>query len=322
MAARRPQPLGRQVAWVVSAIFFFALVGVQAIHLRSTHAHLQRQLESLAQDAATSIGLSLGVLLAGGDAALVETVINPAFDRGHYERIEYLGTNGERLVSRSLSPVQGRYPVWFAALFELQAPTAESLVSGGWRQLGKVRVTVHPRFAYEQLWGTARDTVLYLLLIYAAAMVALQVFLRGVLRPLAAVESAAKSISARNFVMLNIRPRTRELAQVVEAMNGLSRKVNDVLEAESRRAEALQAAAYQDPLTGLLNGRGFAARFESGYDEGQAFSGALVLVEFADLADLNKDLGPERCDDLLLLVYRQFEDMAKAMGGFVGRWTG
>jgi hypothetical protein len=173
MAARRPQPLGRQVAWVVSAIFFFALVGVQAIHLRSTHAHLQRQLESLAQDAATSIGLSLGVLLAAGDPALAETVVNPAFDRGHYERIEYLSTSGERLVSRSLSPAQGRYPGWFADMFELQAPTAESLVSGGWRQLGKVKVTVHPRFAYEQLWTTARDTLIYLLFIYVAALVAL-----------------------------------------------------------------------------------------------------------------------------------------------------
>ena len=57
MAARQPQPLGRQVAWVVSAIFLFALIGIQAIHLRSTHASLQRQLESLAQDAATSLGL-------------------------------------------------------------------------------------------------------------------------------------------------------------------------------------------------------------------------------------------------------------------------
>ena len=159
---RRPPPLGRQVAWVVSAIFFFALVGVQAIHLRSTHISLQRQLESLAQDAATSIGLSLGVLLRGGDAALAETVINPAFDRGHYEKIEFLGAGGERLVSRSLGPVQGRYPEWFARLFALHAPTAESLVSGGWRQLGKVQVTVHPRFAYEQQIGRAscRERVL------------------------------------------------------------------------------------------------------------------------------------------------------------------
>jgi EAL domain-containing protein (putative c-di-GMP-specific phosphodiesterase class I)/GGDEF domain-containing protein len=323
MAARRPMPLGRQVTWVVSAIFFFALVGVQAIHLRSTHASLQRQLESLAQDAATSIGLSLGVLLRGGDAALAETVINPAFDRGHYERIEYLGAGGERLVSRNLGPVQGRYPEWFAKLFALHAPSAESLVSGGWRQLGKVQVTVHPRFAYEQLWTTARDTLIYLLFIYAAALIALRMFLRDVLRPLAAVESAAQAIAARNFVTLRLRPSTRELARVVEAMNFLSRKVNEAIEAETRRAERLQDAAYRDQVTGLLNARGFAARFESSYEgEREPFSGVFAFVEVAELAAINRRLGAERCDALLREVYSAFHEAAATSGGFAGRWTG
>jgi EAL domain-containing protein (putative c-di-GMP-specific phosphodiesterase class I)/GGDEF domain-containing protein len=323
MAARRPQPLGRQVAWVVSAIFFFALVGVQAIHLRSTHAHLQRQLESLAQDAATSIGLSIGVLLGGGDAALVETVINPAFDRGHYERIEYFGAKGEALVSRSLSAAQGRYPGWFAALFELQAPTAESLVSGGWRQLGKVQVTVHPRFAYEQLWTTARDTLIYLLFIYAAALVALRMFLRDVLRPLAAVESAAQAIAARDFVTLRLRPSTRELARVVQAMNSLSRKVNEALESETRRAERLQDAAYRDPVTGLLNARGFAARFESSYEgEHEPFVGVFAFVELTELAAINRRLGTERCDGLLRELCMAMQEAAASSGGFAGRWSG
>jgi EAL domain-containing protein (putative c-di-GMP-specific phosphodiesterase class I)/GGDEF domain-containing protein len=320
---RRPQPLGRQVAWVVSAIFFFALVGVQAIHLRSTHASLQRQLESLAQDAATSIGLSLGVLLRGGDAALAETVINPAFDRGHYEKIEYLAAGGERLVSRSLGPVQGRYPAWFARLFALHAPTAESLVSGGWRQLGKVQVTVHPRFAYEQLWTTARDTLIYLLFIYVASLIALRMFLRDVLRPLAAVEAAAQAIAARNYVTLRLRPSTRELARVVEAMNSLSRKVNQAIESETRRAERLQDAAYRDQVTGLLNARGFAARFEATYEgEHAPFAGVFAFVELSELAAINRRLGTERCDALLREVCGAAQEAAATSGGFAGRWSG
>src|SRR5207344_586778 len=107
-------------------------VGVEAIILRSAQGHMQRQLESLSQDAATSLGLSLGVLLRGGDRALAETVINPAFDRGHYERIEYLSPSGERLVSRQLPAREGAYPAWFTRVFPLYAPTAESLVSAGW----------------------------------------------------------------------------------------------------------------------------------------------------------------------------------------------
>ncbi len=316
--------LGRQLAYAISAIFLIALVGVQAIHLRSAHTHLQRQLESLAQDAATSLGLSLGALLRNGDAALAETVIKPAFDRGHYERIDYLSATGERLVSKVLPPEEGRYPGWFARLFRLESPTAESLVSAGWKQLGKVRVTVHPRFAYEQLWSTARDTVLYMLMIYAAALLALRFYLRSLLRPLAAVEAAAQAISSRNFVTLNLRPSTRELARVVEAMNSLSRKVNEAIEGESRRAEKLHAVAYSDPVTGLLNGRGFAARFESAYEGGEyePFRGVLALIEIADLGAINRALGPDRCDDLLRSLYRQMDEVASASGGFAGRWTG
>jgi len=323
MAARAPAPLGRQLAWVVSAIFFFALVGVEAIHLRSTRASLQRQLESLAQDAATSLGLSLGVLLRGGDAALAETVINPAFDRGHYARIEYLGPAGERLVSRSLSPVQGRYPEWFAALLPLHAPTAESLVSGGWRQLGRVQVTVHPRFAYEQLWTTARDTLIYLLFIYVASLLALRLVLRDLLGPLAAVETAAQSIAARQFVTLRLRPSTRELTRVVEGMNALSRKVNDAIEAETRRAEKLQDAAYRDQVTGLLNARGFSARFQSSYEsDGEPFSGVLALLEIGELAAVNRRLGAERCDALLREICAACQETAASAAGFAARWSG
>jgi len=88
--------VGRLLAVAISATFLLALVGVEAIILRSAQGHLQRQLESLSQDAATSLGLSLGVLLRGGDPALAETVINPAFDRGHYERIEYVSASSGR----------------------------------------------------------------------------------------------------------------------------------------------------------------------------------------------------------------------------------
>jgi len=315
--------VGRLLAAAISALFLFALVGVEAIILRSAQGHLQQQLESLAQDAATSLGLSLGVLLRGGDPALAETVINPAFDRGHYERIEYLAAGGERIVSRHLPAREGNYPAWFARAFRLHPPTAESFVSAGWQQAGRVRVTVHPRFAYEQLWGTARDTVILLVLIYAAALLVLQLVLRSVLRPLKAVEQAAQAISARRFVTLQLRPRTRELARVVEAMNSLSLKVSEALDAEARRGERLQVTAYQDRVTGLPNALGFTARFETRYEgEDDAFGGVLALVDLADLGNINREIGAERCDELLRTLLHEMDDAAVQAGGSAARWGG
>lgn len=315
--------VGRQLALAISALFLFALVGVEAVHVRSAQGHLQQQLESLAQDAATSLGLSLGVLLRGGDPALAETVINPAFDRGHYERIEYLSVGGERIVGRHLPAREGDYPAWFASVFRLYPPTAESMVSAGWNQAGKVRVTVHPRFAYEQLWGTARDTGVLLLLVYVAALLVLRLVLRGVLYPLSAVEKAAQAISERRFVTLRLRPKTRELARVVQAMNSLSLKVSEALQAETRRAERLQAAAYHDPITGLPNALGFTARFESLYEgEDDSFAGVLALIDLVELGEINREIGAERCDALLRDLLRTLDETAAATGGFAGRWSG
>lgn len=307
----------------MSALFLGVIVGVAALNLLSAHTHLQRQLESTAQDAATSLGLSLGTLLRNGDAALAETVINPVFDRGHYEQIEYRDARGERVVMKTLPAEHGGYPKWFVRLLPLGSPTAESLVSAGWQQLGKVRVTVHPRFAYEQLWTSVRDTLLYLALLFLAALAALRLILRGLLRPLAAVEAAAQSISERRYVTLGLRPATRELARVVDAMNLMSRKVSETIDAEVRRAEALQALAFRDEVTGLPNARGFATRFEALYETGESpFRGVLALVELGALAALNAQLGAERCNQLLASLGRVLGEVAAGRGGVAGRWSG
>lgn len=143
------------------------------------------------------------------------------------------------------------------------------------------------------------------------------------MKPLAAVEAAAQAISARNFVTLRMRPSTRELARVVEAMNSLSRKVNEALESETRRAERLQDAAYRDPVTGLLNARGFAARFESSYEgEREPFAGVFAFVELAELGAINRRLGSERCDALLRELSAAMQEAAASCGGFAGRWSG
>ena len=73
--------LGRQLAIAISATFFLALAGVQVILVRSAQAHLQQSLEALAQDAATSIGLSLGVLMKDTDPALARRLLRSCSER-------------------------------------------------------------------------------------------------------------------------------------------------------------------------------------------------------------------------------------------------
>lgn len=316
--------INRQLIAVLSALFLVVLIGVEWLSLRSAQRHFQGQLESVAQDAATSIGLALGTLLREPDAALAETVINPAFDRGQYARIEFVSPSGEVIAARAMGGVRsGQYPRWFAEYVPLHGPTAESLVTAGWRQLGRVRVTVHPRFAYEQLWSSTRQTVLYLLAVYAAAMLVLRLILAGVLRPLARIERAAQAISAHDFVTIETRPSTRELARVVDAINALSRRVRADFEAEVRRADAHQREAMQDAVTGMLNRRGLVEHYEAAHGAGSAaFDGTLVLVEVVALDAINLQLGAGACDALLKAMAGAIERLTAGGDGRSGRWAG
>ncbi len=315
--------LKRQLALGISIGFLVLLSGIEAIHVAAARRAMQEQLESHAQDTATSLGLSLGALLTHGDPALAETVINPVFDRGYYQRIELISVDGRALVDKRLPAIELDVPQWFAALLPLEAPTAASLVTAGWKQMGSVRVTSHPRFAYRQLWRTAWGTLAWLAALYCAALGAAFAFLKGVLRPLESIERVAIAIGNRDFTAVAAAPKARELRHVAAIINSLSIKVRQAIEAEGARAESLRREAYQDSLTGLLNRRGFTTEFTARMrDTGHVFRGALVLLEFHEFAAYNRRAGYERGDALLESMGAFVASRAGAAGALCARWSG
>jgi len=297
--------LFRQLFFGASLLFLLVLAGVEAIYLSNARLYVQQQLESHSQDAATSLALWLATVKPFEDRALIETVVNTSFDRGYYQSIRVVSVSGETLVAKELAPAQGEVPVWFTRLFPLRPPSAESLISSGWRQLGRVLVTSHPNFAYLQLWRTGVQTLALLMLVYALALVALRAFLATILRPLAEIERAATAIGGRDFRTIALAPKARELARVVAAMNSLSAKIRRVIEDESARAEKLQREAYRDPVTLLFNRRGLEHELHGLFRaERDVFSGVFVLLELERFKEYNLSRGYQRADELLALVAR------------------
>lgn len=295
--------LFKQLFFGASLLFLLVLAGVEAIYLSNARLYVQQQLESHSQDAATSLSLWLATVQPFDDRALIETVVNSTFDRGYYQSIRVVSVSGETLVAKQLAPAQGEVPVWFTRLFPLRPPAAESLISSGWRQLGRVLVSSHPNFAYLQLWHTGLQTLALLLLVYALALVALRAFLANILRPLAEIERAATAIGERDFRTIALAPKARELARVVAAMNSLSGKIRRIIEDESARAERLQREAYRDPVTGLFNRRGLEHELQGLFRaERDVFSGVFVLLELERFKEYNLHHGYQRADELLALV--------------------
>jgi len=314
--------LRQQLLVGVSLAFLLLLAGIQTVHLIAARRIMQEQLESHAQDAATSLGLSLGALLTRGDLALAETVINPVFDRGYYQRIELVSIEGRVLLAKELPAIELGVPEWFATLLPLEAPTAGSLVTAGWKQIGSVRVTSHPRFAYEQLWRTTWGTLAWLGVLYGAVLSAAFAFLKGILLPLESIERVAVAIGNRDFSAVAEIPRTHELHHIAATVNSLSIKVKQAITAETDRAESLRREAYLDSVTGLLNRRGFSTEFEARMrDTGHVFRGSLVLLQFHDFADFNRNAGYDKGDTLLERV-AAVAARSLSRGGLAAHWSG
>ena len=295
--------LFRQLILGVSLLFFVLLAGVEAIYVANARAQLQEQLGSQAQDAATTLALRLGALGSLEDAALIETLLNPVFDRGYFQEIRVLAAGGATVVRKLLPPRQGDVPEWFVSLFPIRAPGAQSLVSSGWRELGRIVVVSQPYFAYQQLWNAGLQTIAWLVLVYLAAIAAVFGFLAMLLRPLREIEQAAVAIGERNFRTIAFQPRARELARVVAAMNDMSGRIRQMLEEESARAETLRREAFIDPVTSLYNRRGFQRQLQSLIrSKGDVFSGAMALVEIARFGEFNAAAGYQRGDEVLGLL--------------------
>ena len=315
--------LFRQLFFGASLLFLLVLAGVEAIYLSNARLDVQQQLESHSQDAATSLALWLGTVQPFEDRALIETVVNSSFDRGYYQSIRVVSASGETLVAKQLAPAQGEVPVWFTQLFPLHPPSAESLISSGRRQLGRVLVTSHPNSAYLQLWHTGVQILALLMLVYVLALVALRAFLATILRPLSEIERAARAIGERDFRTIALAPKARELGLVVAAMNSLSAKIRRVIEDKSARAEKLECEAYRDPVTDLFNRRGLEHELQGLFRaERDVFSGVFVLLELERFKEYNLNRGYQRADELLVLVAQTITDACADQAVICSRFGG
>lgn len=263
-----------------------------------TRDFLADQLESHAQDTATSLGLSLSTLAKGTDIPAMEAMINALFDRGFYRRIQLLDVEGKVVIDRQADLAIEGVPAWFIRLTPLAAPQADALIMHGWQRTGSVIVESHPGYAYQTLWRSALAAAQWC----AAAAVAVALLgglgLRRLLRPLHRVEEQAQALCERRFLIQEPLPRTRELRRVVIAMNRMTERIRALFDEQTAIAEALRQRAYQDALTGLGNRRFLATQAKAKLAD-RTTRGALLLFQIRDLNAVNREQGYAAGDRLI-----------------------
>jgi len=292
--------LFRQLFIGTSAAFLVLLALVESVDIVNSRLYMQEQLASHAQDVATSLGLVLPPSLAEKDLLRAEVTVNAVFDRGFYQSIVVVNARGEKLIEKHLAPAPAGVPQWFVNLFPMNAPSAESLISKGWQQLGRVIVTSHPNFAYKQLWRTTVDDAVGMLVLYVLSLFAILFFLSRILRPLEEIERVAHAISERDFQQVKSLPGARELRSVVNAINSMSAKLRAIIDYEVRQANRYRDESRKDLLTGLDNRRGFEQYVHALLEDGADMaSGAMFMLQIDDFKAFNIHYGFKDGDALL-----------------------
>jgi diguanylate cyclase (GGDEF)-like protein len=308
--------LYRQLVIFTVSLFLILFVGTWFVKLESTRSFLTNQLESHAQDTASSLGLAISQY--PDDMVSIETMINALFDRGYYETIRFVAPNGKILLERNLKVVIEGVPSWFITLVPLKVPEANAYVMAGWRQAGTIYVKSHAGYAYNSLWQDIKRTTLLFAFCGIFILILGGLGLRMLLRPLVLVEQQAEALCRKEYEIQGKIPRTRELRRVVQVMNRMTEKVKEMFSEQVIQAEGLRERAYNDPLTGIGNRRYFESQITARLDRKDSdIKGILLLIRIHGLEELNNQRGFLVADELLKKVAASLQEITVGLGGSV-----
>ena len=310
-----------------SLVIGFALItfiGASWVSVDTTRTYLNEQMKNHAQDAATSVGLSISPYMDEENAVIAETMIVAIFDSGYYQKVSLTDVDGNIVMSRENNRVIDGVPSWFINLFELTPPVMSTEVSNGWEIGGILSFQSHVGSSYEELWQHAINNFYASLLIALFSLLIAHFILRAVLTPLSQVEAQAVSVSKKNFTFIKKLPITRELKAVINAMNIMVKNTQSSFDLVTKQANKLTNELFIDDLTQLGNRRAFESQFKISINEMQLNDHAtLGFVQLHSLQSINIKLGYKAGDDYVCHAAKILtEQLSKFTGAKIYRVSG
>jgi EAL domain-containing protein (putative c-di-GMP-specific phosphodiesterase class I)/GGDEF domain-containing protein len=282
-------------------LLFVLCLGMLIISIQNSRNFFVQQLNSNAQDTATSLGLSLSQALAGKDKALMLSMVQAVFDRGYFYSVKVKDMDDNILVSREVrSHVRIGPPQWFRVLLPVESISQKAIVMHGWLQVGRVEVVSDPSWAYLSMWKNAKALLYWYILLSFIAMLVTFFWVQSLLRPLKAIRQQADDICNRSFSIQKQSSKTAEFRSVTTAMNRMVGVIQDIYETQLAQIKRLRKQTYVDEVTGLSNRRLFIQQLSSTLlQEDEFVPGYLIVLVLHGLDSINKQLSAELGDSLL-----------------------
>tara|TARA_R110001592_G_scaffold363291_1_gene683337 strand:- start:11323 stop:13299 length:1977 start_codon:yes stop_codon:yes gene_type:complete len=312
--------LFRQLIIAIVALFVILYSVDVGIGLYQSRQLVEQQMKVHAQDAATSLALSMSQAAVEQDVATLDTLFNAISDSGYYQRIYFSNLEGKVIIDRSF-PVQVEgVPEWFVHLVEISPHHGKAEVSSGWTRLGELTVVSHAGQFYLILWEQSKEQLWWFSLVTLGVCVLSVIALGLILRPLKQVEKQANAICDKDFVVQESLPRTRELRLVVQAMNRMAKQLKGIFDSQLNLIHQLQQKSLKDSVTGLSNRADFDACFDNltNHDIGPT-SGALYIIALSQFDLVNDKAGREEGNTILRrmgeILQQEIIDLPQALIG-------
>jgi diguanylate cyclase (GGDEF)-like protein len=294
--------LFKQIALLISTVFLVLLLIIVLNDLTRTSSFQQGQLQTTAQDMATTLGIAISNLPDGGDKATLEVLFNAVFDSGYYTQIELVAVDGESIHQKSQDLDIAGVPAWFVRLVPLEPARGTTQVMKGWTQLGQLNMVIHPGFAYSNMYQALVSALRWFALLFVVSMILLWLVLRYLLAPLQRVKAQADAICVNKFVLQKKIPSTVELKSVVEAMNLMVSKVQGIFDDQEKTLSQYQQLLYRDKLTNLGNRRYLLDQLQQSMAEETSVHGCMAIIKIVDFEQLRDHHGYEVSDNLIRIL--------------------
>ncbi|MBO1518549.1 bifunctional diguanylate cyclase/phosphodiesterase [Oceanisphaera pacifica] len=306
--------LYRQLLVTMLLLFIMLFVTAYSVQFSSTRNYLAQQQETTVINTATSLGLALTPYLETSDNLGAESVINAVFDGGFYRKIqlELLAANKD-ITRENVIPPQN-VPDWFINLGLFDSVSYDAVLTSGWLQLGKLTIEGHPGQAYYQLWQGMSQLATWFVLCFVVAWGLLVLALRYFLKPLHDIELQAHEIERQRFGHVISLPNTRELREVVKAINSMSGQLEVQFKEQADEAERLRHRAFSDPTSGLGNRAFFVSQSQSWISDGTG--GAVLLIAVDILEKLDQEEGFTARDQMIKAIANDLQKLCQRFSDF------
>ena len=293
--------LSKQLYLGLILILSLMFVGSLWINVNNTRDYINNQLASHAQDTATSLGLSIKPFIGNpDDLPMVDGMIKAIFDSGYYQQVVLKDNQGQIILEKNNPLTLDAVPNWFIKLFTLAPPQASTEIHEGWTKPKILLITSHPGFGYQQLWRSAVKSTGMILGLFLLAGSLMHLVLKTITNPIKKAVQQADEICQGNFVQVDEIPKPKELNLFVNAMNRMSKILQNMFNELTQQAEIYRQFAYVDELTNFANRRAFNNQFRSLLaDQEQAGSGYLLIIRMSSLNEINQTVGYSGGDDYI-----------------------